>query len=195
MLMTLGHSPLPTLHSCSPFSTMMHLQGTPLNPMFLTISSALVSEPQSSKLVMAPTKILKVYTHLFQPIRAPVPETCSIDTRLHTCSLVCRGCPYRAARHVFGSPVDISRLFRNIGGLDHTLSDFPIPPFGQVSRSIRRQTIQVVDGTPVRFICAVVLADWYTQVFISWTGKQHEYFASLHEKYGDIVRTGESCPF
>jgi hypothetical protein len=34
-------------------------------------------------------------------------------------------------------------------------------------------------------------ADGHTKVYISSTGKQHEYYGRLHQEYGDIVRTGE----
>lgn len=38
---------------------------------------------------------------------------------------------------------------------------------------------------------AILGADNYTQFLVSSNGKTHEYYAQLHEKYGNIVRTGK----
>lgn len=52
-----------------------------------------------------------------------------------------------------------------------------------------------MDGTALRFCIGDIETDLHAQkVYISSTGKQHEYYARLHEKYGDIVRTGEIFP-
>jgi hypothetical protein len=67
----------------------------------------------------------------------------------------------------------------------HPLAKYPGPFVAKLSK------LWMV--CPSAFIL-VIEADRHAQVFISSTGKQHEYFASLHEKYGDIVRTGEQFP-
>ena len=144
--------------------------------------------------VAARAQILEAYTHIFQTIRAPVTKTRSTDTSRHAYYLVRLRPICRSPCCVFGGPIHISGLFRNLSGLNLRLSDFPTPPVVQVSRPIRRQTVQTVDGTSPAFVGVICADSRQTQVFISSTGKQHEYFASLHEEYGDIVRTGEPFP-
>jgi hypothetical protein len=67
----------------------------------------------------------------------------------------------------------------------HPLAKYPGPFTAKLSK-LWMVRLSVLVG--------VIEADKHSQVFVTLTGKQHEHFASLHEKYGDIVRTGESPP-
>ena len=64
----------------------------------------------------------------------------------------------------------------------HPLAQYPGPFIAKLSK------LWMVDLSPFAYDIG---ADGHTQVYISWTGKQHIYYARLHERYGDILRIGE----
>ena len=70
----------------------------------------------------------------------------------------------------------------------HPLANYPGPFVAKISK-----LWMVCPFIPASSVCSL-WADGPTQLFISSTGKPHEYYARLHEKYGDIVRIGGSPP-
>jgi len=128
------------------------LRGVLVDPLVLTVASALVSTLRHTQpFVAAQTQLLKAYALIFQTLRAPVTQTRSVDTTRRPNFLV-------APRRVFGTDTcayptnfeisrDVHSLFRHADCVYRRLSGFSISPIGQISGAIHRQTIQAVDST------------------------------------------------